>query len=191
MEGVKLCKALLQYCNTPSLRDKLSPAQKLFSHPLQDTIPAHPKSFDPQWQPDRNEAAKKAERTQQTAATYYHRTAKPLPEINIGSQISLQDPRTTFWDICGTVIGITSHRKYVIKAISGQTLTRNRRFIKQRVPLFGQPESICPVPQQNDDAMTTQQHQRDTPTSDQPCRSGRHRKPTRRLIEDPSWNSDS
>jgi len=94
LEGDRLCKALLQYRNTPSLRDGLSPAQKLFGHPLQDTILAHPKSFDPQWQPDRKEAAKKAEKTQESAATYYNRTAKPLPEINIGSHVALQDPRT-------------------------------------------------------------------------------------------------
>ena len=31
----KLCKALLQYRNTPSARDGLSPAQKLFGHPMQ------------------------------------------------------------------------------------------------------------------------------------------------------------
>ena len=34
-------KALLQYRNTPSRRDRLSPAQKLYGHPVQDTLPAH------------------------------------------------------------------------------------------------------------------------------------------------------
>ena len=34
-------KALLQYCNTPSQCDHLSPAQKLFGQPIQDIIPAH------------------------------------------------------------------------------------------------------------------------------------------------------
>ena len=57
------------------------------------------------------------------------------------------------WDVYGTVIGVGSHRKYVIKTVSGQTLTRNRRFIKQRLPILGQPESMRPVPQQNDDVM--------------------------------------
>ena len=33
--------ALLQYGNTPSRRDRLSPAQKLYRHPVQDTLPAH------------------------------------------------------------------------------------------------------------------------------------------------------
>ena len=41
----KLYKVLLQYRNTPSTRGRLSPAQKLFRHPIQDTIPAHSRSF--------------------------------------------------------------------------------------------------------------------------------------------------
>ena len=43
----KLCRALLY---TPSCRDGLSPAQKLYGHPVQDTLPAHHCSFSPQWQ---------------------------------------------------------------------------------------------------------------------------------------------
>ena len=35
----KFCRALLQYRNTPSRRDGLSPAQKLYGHPIQDIIP--------------------------------------------------------------------------------------------------------------------------------------------------------
>jgi len=43
----KLCRALLQYRNAPSRKDGLSPAQKLYSHPIQDTLPAHHTSFAP------------------------------------------------------------------------------------------------------------------------------------------------
>ena len=38
----KLCRALLQYRNTPSRKDGLSPAQKLFGHPVQDTASPPP-----------------------------------------------------------------------------------------------------------------------------------------------------
>ena len=37
----KLSRALLQYRNTPCQKDGFSPAQKLFGHPVQDTLPAH------------------------------------------------------------------------------------------------------------------------------------------------------
>ena len=35
LDDEKLCKAFLQYWNTSSARDGLSPAQKLFGHPVQ------------------------------------------------------------------------------------------------------------------------------------------------------------
>ena len=50
-----LCRALLQYRNTPSRKDSVSPAQKLFGRPVQDTIPAHRRSFTQEWQKQSDE----------------------------------------------------------------------------------------------------------------------------------------
>ena len=41
---------ILQYRNTPCWKDALSPAQKLFGHPVQDHLPAHRRSFSLEWQ---------------------------------------------------------------------------------------------------------------------------------------------
>ena len=49
LDETKLAQALLQYQNTPSRRDGLSPAQKHFGHPIKDTIPAHRRAFAPEW----------------------------------------------------------------------------------------------------------------------------------------------
>ena len=46
----KLTQALLQYRNTPSRKDRLFPAQKLFGQPIQDTLPAHRRAFSAKWQ---------------------------------------------------------------------------------------------------------------------------------------------
>ena len=46
----RLARALFQYWNTPPCRDNLSPAQKLFGHPVQDTLPAHRRAFAPESQ---------------------------------------------------------------------------------------------------------------------------------------------
>ena len=56
----KLCRALLQYHNTPSRKDGLSPAQKLYGHPVQDTLPAHRRSFSPDWQHSSQEVDQQA-----------------------------------------------------------------------------------------------------------------------------------
>ena len=44
----KLARAQLQYRNTPTKKDGASPAQKLFGHPVQDTIPVHKRAFSPE-----------------------------------------------------------------------------------------------------------------------------------------------
>ena len=62
-----LCQALLQYRNTPSCKDSLSPAQKLYGHPVQDTLPAHRCSFAPEWQHKFQEADVQREHYLQTA----------------------------------------------------------------------------------------------------------------------------
>jgi len=50
LDHKKFCRALLQYRNTPSRKNGLSPAQKLFGHPVQDILPAHHRAFLPEWQ---------------------------------------------------------------------------------------------------------------------------------------------
>ena len=40
----------LRYHNTTSKKDRLSPVQKLYGCSVQDTLPAHRRSFAPQWQ---------------------------------------------------------------------------------------------------------------------------------------------
>ena len=55
-----LCRALLQYRNTPSAEDRQSPAQKLYGDPIQGTILAHDQLFDMTWQSNAVEAKAKA-----------------------------------------------------------------------------------------------------------------------------------
>lgn len=44
-----LYQALIQYRNTPSRKDEMSPTQKFYGHPVQDTFPAYPQAFAPEW----------------------------------------------------------------------------------------------------------------------------------------------
>ena len=75
MDEEKLCRALLQYCNTPSRKDGLSPAQKLYGQPVKDMLPAHHRLFAPaaEWQPSIEEAKKQKEATREDIK---HQTAK-------------------------------------------------------------------------------------------------------------------
>ena len=77
----KLCRALLQYRNTPSKKDGLLPAQKLYGHPIQDVLPAHHSSFVLEWQRRNQEAKQQAEATLKASQRYYNTGAHALPEI--------------------------------------------------------------------------------------------------------------
>ena len=94
-----LCRALLQYRNTPSRKDGISPAQKLFGHPIQDTIPAHRRSFAPEWQMSTQEVEQLANETSEQSKTFYDIHTHQLPDIRNGSKVALQNQQTKLWDI--------------------------------------------------------------------------------------------
>ena len=76
------------------------------------------------------------------------RLAKPLPEINIGSKVALQNHKTKRWDIYGTVTDISPDRRYFIKTQSGRVFVHNRRFLCHHIPpsLHTHNVEISPTP---------------------------------------------
>ena len=108
----RLCRALLQYRNTPSRRDGFSPAQKLYGHPVQDTLPAHRCSFEPEWQCSAQEADQQATYTLQQSETFYNAHTHALTDIEIGSTVALQNQHTKLWNIYGKVVAIGPNRRY-------------------------------------------------------------------------------
>jgi len=198
-----MCRALLQYRNTPSRKDGQSPAQKLYSRPIQDTLPAHRRSFAPEWQRSTLEAEQLAEHTLTQTEESYNRHARNLQEIYVGSTVALQNPRTKLWDIYGSVVNVSPHRRYSVKTRSGRVLVRNRKFLRLRTPastITSASGSLQPNPTLQ--SAETVQHSRctqDPPREPQPParqfqtppqdlrRSERASRPPQRLIEDPQW----
>ena len=136
LDKSKLARALLQYRNTPSRRDGLSPAQKLLGKPVQDTIPAHRRAFAPQWQKASTNLDKQDPESSNTVINqhYYDLHAHPLSDIQIGSNVAIQNSTTKRWDIYGIVTHIGPYRQYHVKTSSGRILIRNRRFLRRRIP---------------------------------------------------------
>lgn len=169
MDDNKLTQALLQYRNIPSRKDGLSPAQKLFDHPIQDIVPAHRKAFLPEWQWTAAEVEQQVINTQEAVEHTYNQHARPLPMITVGSHVAVQSHDTKLWDIYGIVTEIGPHRWYFIKTQSSHVLVRNRRFIRRCVPL----------------APTSGTPQRDHPRpTEAPRRSCRHQSKPKRLVEE-------
>ncbi len=163
----KLCRALLQYRNTPSRKDGLSPAQKLYGRPVQDMLPAHRRSFAEEWQRSANEAEQLATSNLEKAESAYNAHAHSLPDIRIGSNVAIQNSETKLWDIYGIVTNIGKHRRYYVKTHSGRVLVRNRRFLRRRVP--ASIPTANAKGQQQDQSQPSQRH------------SSRQRNPPKRL----------
>ena len=136
----KLARGLLQYRNTPSRRDRTSPAQKLYGHPIQDTLPAHRLAFKHRQQGYTREITVDDNNQQ-----YYNQRAHLLPEINIGTNVAVQNPSTKQWDTYGIITQIGPYRQYHVKLTNGRVLIRNRRFIRRRVPITPPVPSGPPV----------------------------------------------
>ena len=170
----KLCSSLLQYRNTPSRKDGLSPAQKLYGRPIQDILPAHRRSFAAEWQRSVIVAEQLSSHTKEKTEDFYNVHSRHLPEIHIGSKVAIQNQVTKLWDTYGTVVDIGPHRRYYIKTQAGRILTRNRRFLRCRV--------TASIPESD----TTYQ----SPLRSQPAptrSSSRQHRPPARLIADPNW----
>jgi len=129
MEEEKLCRALLQYRNTPSRKDGLSPAQKLYGHPIQDTLTAHHKSFEPEWLQSKMVTNAKSTAYLESSRRYYNTTTHSLPEIVVGTNVAVQNPQTKLWDTYGMATAISPQRQYHIKTSRGTVLIKNRQFI--------------------------------------------------------------
>ena len=98
---------------------------------MQDTLPAHCRSFAPEWQRSTIEVEQTAVNTLES---HYNAHAQHLPDIKLGANVALQNPRTKLWEIYGRVVNISLYRRYSVKTQSGHILVCNRRFLRHRTP---------------------------------------------------------
>ena len=145
VDEAKLAQGLLQYRNTPSRRDGLSPAQKLFGRPTQDTLPAHRKAFAPEyeWQRAAKVADASARDHQEQVEQYYNMRARALPDIGVGTNVAVQNPVSKLWDIYGVVVEVGPFCCYSVRTTSGRVLVRNRRYLRRRIPTTPVELPIC------------------------------------------------
>ena len=104
LEEDRLCRAPLQYRNTPSAKDGQSPAQKLYRHPVQDTIPAHGWSLDSTWQHSKEKAKDKAGEGHKVLRSEGTHTIRHQGRITCSNPTSTHQSVGYIWDshLCGT-----------------------------------------------------------------------------------------
>ncbi|XP_064100911.1 uncharacterized protein K02A2.6-like [Macrobrachium nipponense] len=137
-------RGLLELRNTPNQSGR-SPAQVLYGHPLRTCVPAHPQSFTEDWQEKAHDCDHRAAARAAQVQRNYDAHARPLPRLNVGQHVRLQDPTSHRWDTVGIVMGGARSREYEIRLPSGRVLRRNRRFLYPLPTTSHVPNSALPV----------------------------------------------
>ncbi|KAK3869771.1 hypothetical protein Pcinc_024945 [Petrolisthes cinctipes] len=150
----EFARGLLELRNTPKA-DGRSPAQILFGHPMRSCIPAHHRSFSPQWQLAADDCDAKADHLREQAKIRHDSSARSLPLLHLGGYVDVQDHANGRWDRVGVIVGIGQRRDYLVKIGSGRILWRNRRFLRPHRPMTpvgvkGQDTHHTITPQQPD-----------------------------------------
>ena len=128
--GEEFDRGLLELRNTPR-RDGRSPAQVLYGRPLRSLVPAHSTSFASKWQERVEDCERRAAARAQGVKKQYDAHAKPLPPLQLGAHVRVQDPVSKRWDTVAIVMGKGRSRDYLIRSMSGRVLWRNRRFLRE------------------------------------------------------------
>lgn len=198
LESKAFAKAIINHRNTPTQKDKLSPAMKLYGHNIQDDLPAHRRSFKKEILSQNDVIERRIKHDQKMKERYDEKTTT-YKELDVGTHVAIYNNNNKEFDVYGIIVEVRNRRFY-IKTNSGRILVRNRRFIRRRQPLsvgqpFPKPRVTIPVtprnPNRRSQSTPPSSHRPDTnpwltiytPTR----RSDRPKKKTQRLIEDPSF----
>ncbi len=123
-------------------RHAKSPAQNFYGNPVQASLPAHRRSFAPEWQCPvntewHNEVLQKAE-------SFYDQHTHSVTDLAPGARVAIQNPTSKSWDV---VTVVSPYRRYFVRTQSGRVLVCNRWFLfanillSQFVPQLDEPKS--------------------------------------------------
>jgi hypothetical protein len=131
----KFAKSILLFRNAPR-SGGASPAQLIFNRPMRDCLPAHRRSFAPEWQKAADVLEKRARRSKELQIAHYNKHTRPLAPFVVGNHVLIQHPTSKLWCTPGVIVEVGHHRDYLIKTPAGRIFRRNRRFLRPRVPVF-------------------------------------------------------
>jgi len=146
-----------------------SPAQKLYGHPVQDSLFAHRHSFSQEWQCKAESAEQQAEAIQQFSSTYM---LIPLQRLKLAPMLLSKILAPNF---DGIVTAISPNCRYYIKTSSGRVLGPKPSLYMQK----------------SSSVHTNIYYSEKCPADQKPQelhRSIQARQPPNRLIEYPTWN---
>ena len=161
-------RARLEFTNAPR-PGGLSPAQLLFGRSLRSCLPAHTSTFAPVWQCEMEKCDRRAAARAQSAKASYDAHSRPLPPLQTGNHVRIQDTVSKRWDRVGVVVEVRHPRDYCIRLPSGRLLWRNRRFLRT-VPA----PTPAPADALSADAVAARPARRQSPRLARPDGQGEH-----------------
>jgi hypothetical protein len=136
-----LQRAILQYRNTPDPNTNLSPAQCVFGRPIKDFIPILPGRYipHPTWRDTLSAREQALRNRHMQASERWSEHTKRLPPLKVGDHARIQNqtgPHPTKWDKTGVIVEVRQFDQYVVRVDgSGRVTMRNRKFLRQYVPV--------------------------------------------------------
>ena len=136
----KLCRALLQYRNTPDRDLKQSPAQIVFGHEIKDFVPVLKCKYKPHenWRLTMEDRERALRHRHVTAQERLSVGTKKLQKLEVGDTVAIQNQhgnKPLRWDRTGTVIELGEFDKYLIRVDGSNRVTiRNRKFVRKISP---------------------------------------------------------
>ena len=121
----KFLRGMLEIRNTPRSHGK-SPAELLYNQPMRSHVPSVP----PTPSPRAPQVDQRRRHQRRRAKDLYDRNAQPLPELELGQRVLVQDHKTQMWSHKGIIISKGPHRDYKVDVGRRRTMHRNRKFIR-------------------------------------------------------------
>ena len=137
-----------------------SPAQIIFGRYIRYFLPAHRRSFAPEWQKSTDQKKKRERWSKQLRTEYYNRKVNPLPDLSVGNNIAIQHPVSKNRTKPVIVIEVGQNRDYLVKTSSGRIFRLNRKFLRHQVPVVTSPSQPTPPTFHAQQTSSIQQHNR-------------------------------
>ena len=122
--------ALTEWRNTPRF-DGLSPAQWFLGYRQRTATPAASRAYNRVTDEKLAQHANRGGMRRKSKKKHHDRSAVELEQLKVGSQVVVQDPKTSAWSSKGVIIGKRDNgRSYHIELAGGGRQMRNRRQIR-------------------------------------------------------------
>ena len=156
LDSDKFARAILCHRNQTDPVSGLSPAEVIFGRRLRDHLPLQPEKFQPraEWRMEADQREKTFMQRHLLKHEQLSSTSKPLPTLQIGDPVAIQDKsdlsKPGKWTKTGIVTDNLGFQSYEIKVDGSNNLTtRNRSHLRKIIPYINeqmQADQILPLP---------------------------------------------